>query len=205
MSDELEQRLRDALHAYADHVDVPDDGSLPASTTAGRPALRRWRGAILAAAAAAAVVIGSVWIGTNRSSDAPSAAAGSAVSAHEDTAAAAPGSSGAPGAAASGGPSADAAVPAEGLGLPTPVQVGMAYVVDLPTHCGIRGIDVDGVWFAADPPLVEAGGNPPPGWGNPTQRGTVTLQTRDTAVFRDERGHEVRMRAAESARPAPCD
>ena len=51
---------------------------------------------------------------------------------------------------------------------------------------------------------MEEGGHPPPGWGNPVDPGTVTLLTATEAVFRDEAGHEVRLRADESARPPLC-
>ena len=83
--------------------------------------------------------------------------------------------------------------------------MGVPYPVDLYTHCGVFGIDIGGIWFAADPPLVEGAGNPPPGWGNPYQPGTLTLLTADEAVFGDDAGHEVRLRADEPARPAPCE
>jgi hypothetical protein len=84
--------------------------------------------------------------------------------------------------------------------------VGVAYPLDLLTHCGVLGADIGGVWFAAEPPLVEGAANPPPDWGNPYQRGTVTLLSADAAEFGDDAGHRVRLRAAdESARPAPCD
>jgi hypothetical protein len=205
VSDELERRLRESLRAYADLVDAPDDDSLPTAPATARPALRRWRGAILAAAAAAAVVTGSVWAVSDRGGDSTSAAgsAGSAVSAPDTTRAEAPPSDSGAAAAESGG-LADSAVPAEGFALPPPLEVGVTYPVDLYTHCGIRGLDLDGRWFAADPPLVEEGGNPPPGWDNPTQRGTVSLLTHDTAVFRDDAGHEVRLHADEAARPRLC-
>ena len=42
--------------------------------------------------------------------------------------------------------------------------------------------------------------------GNPVEVGTVTLTSADEAVFADDAGHVVPLRAAdESARPAPCD
>jgi hypothetical protein len=206
VSDELERRLRESLRAYADLVDTPDDDSLPLRLETARPVLRRWRGAVLAAAAAAVVVTGSVWIVSDRDDGSSSAAgsAASALSAEEDMRAEAPTSdSGATATAESGG-LADAAVPAEGF-LPSLPEPGVAYPVDLSTHCGVRGIDIGGVWFAADPPLVEAGGHPPAGWGNPDQRGTITRLSETEAVFRDDAGHEVRLRADESARPPLCE
>jgi hypothetical protein len=69
----------------------------------------------------------------------------------------------------------------------------------------VRGLDINGVWFAADPPLVEEGGHPPAGWGNPDQPGTLTMLSGTEAVFRDDAGHEVRLRADESARPPLCE
>ena len=48
MSDDLEQRLREALHAYADLVDAPDDDALPAprgspTGRCGGGGARSWR------------------------------------------------------------------------------------------------------------------------------------------------------------------
>ena len=89
--------------------------------------------------------------------------------------------------------------------MPPPVEIGTAYPFDLYTHCGVVGAESAGVWFAADPPLVEEFG-PPAGWGDPDQRGTLTLESADVAVFRDDAGHELALRAAPSRsvlRPAP--
>jgi hypothetical protein len=83
--------------------------------------------------------------------------------------------------------------------------VGDTYPVDLYTHCGVLGLDIGGVWFAADPPLVEGAAGPPPGWGDPEQPGTVSILTTDRAVFRDDLGHEVRLRADDGARPPLCE
>jgi hypothetical protein len=197
VGDELEQRLRDSLRAYAGLVDAPAD-RLPAPRA--RPAVRRWRGVVLGAAAAAAVVTGSLWGVAGRD---PGPAAESAVSAGES-------STPAPDPGGDSGTASDQALsgtsaPAEGFRLPPSLAPGVAYPVDLSTHCGVRGIDIGGVWFAAEPPLVGEGGNPPAGWGDPDQRGTVTLLSGTEAVFADDAGHQVRLRADESARPAPCD
>jgi len=191
VSDDLERRLRDSLRAYAETVDVPDDDSLPVRPRAARPALRRWPGAVLAAAAAAVVVTGSVWV-VSAQRDGADSAATSAVGRVD-----APGSM-SPAPASPSGTAADSAEALAGVpGAPVP------YV--LHTHCGIRGADIGGVWFAADPPLVEAGGNPPAGWGNPDQPGTITLLSATEAVFADDLGHEVRFHADEAARPPLCD
>jgi hypothetical protein len=190
VSDDLERRLRDSLRAYAETVGAPEDDALP-TKPAEAPVVQRWRGAVLAAAAAAVVATGSVWaISAQR--DGADSSATSAV-ARTDAPESTPQEAAAP--------SGTAADSAEALGavLPgTPVR----YV--LYTHCGIRGADIGGVWFAAEPALVEEYG-PPPGWGNPVQPGTLTLLSATAAVFTDHAGHEVRLRADEAARPAPCD
>jgi hypothetical protein len=200
--DELEQRLRDSLRAYADLVDAPQSDDLPTPSAAGttpRPTVRRWRTAVLSAAAVAAVVSWSFWLVT---SDDPGA---------ESTA------SSAVGAAESGtalseepreGDSAAAAQDAAGsvLSVPASPSVGVAYAVDLHTHCGVLGLEIGGIWFAADPPLVEEGAHPPPGWDEPDQNGTVTLVSADEAVFTDDAGHEVRLRSTgEPVRPPFCE
>lgn len=66
---------------------------------------------------------------------------------------------------------------------------------DLPTHCGINELMANGRYFQrvggvlVDGSRTPSGlGNPPSGWGNPGQRGTLTI-TGDVAVFRDKQGH----------------
>ncbi len=56
---------------------------------------------------------------------------------------------------------------------PNGLVVGVAYPFDLLTHCGISETLVGGTYFEADTPLVGPG-NPPKGWANPYQRGTMT-------------------------------
>lgn len=196
MSDDLERRLRDSLRAYADLVRPPDDDALPSPAAEARP--RRWRVAVLAAAAAAAVVVGAlVVVDVHDPGTGPAAgvAAGSLTG----------GQGGTPAPRTAQGSASDQAMsaPAGGSALADAAQPGTTFRVDLYTHCGVRGIDIGGVWFAAEPPLVEQFG-PPPGWGDPDQPGTVTRLTATEAVFRDDRGHEVALRADEAARPGPC-
>ena len=198
MSDDLEQRLRDSLRAYAELVDAPA-GELPTPSAAAhrRTPVRRWRGAVLAAAAAAAVVTGSVWFAAGDRSDPVDA---TATGSEQADAAAEPPVDDTRAAAEAGTGAAEVPEP------PAAPEVGVAYPVGLYTHCGVYGLDIAGVWFAADPPLVDGAGNPPAGWGNPYQLGTVTLTSAEEAVFADDTGHVVALRAAdESARPAPCD
>ncbi|MFI0823955.1 hypothetical protein ACH4Q7_05785 [Streptomyces roseolus] len=80
---------------------------------------------------------------------------------------------------------------------PPPVRT-IAY--ELSTHCGIDEAHVGSTYFEAETPLSDGSGNPPDGWGNPTQLGTMTLTSETEAVFTDGAGHEVRFRARPGAR-----
>src|SRR5215469_2971058 len=59
------------------------------------------------------------------------------------------------------------------------------------THCGIDEARIGSRYFAAAHPLSDGADNPPAGWGNPFQKGTMTLLSPSTAVFRDHAGHRV--------------
>ncbi len=69
--------------------------------------------------------------------------------------------------------------------------VGEAIPFGLNTHCGIREAFFADKYSMADPILDDGNGNPPPGWDNPTQVGTMTLLADGRAAFRDAAGHEV--------------
>lgn len=71
------------------------------------------------------------------------------------------------------------------------VRVGVSYQFTLLTHCGITETWFAGRGWKAVPPLSDGQGNPPPGWDNPTQTGTMMLESADRAVFRDTAGHTV--------------
>lgn len=60
------------------------------------------------------------------------------------------------------------------------------------THCGIRFAKIGGRWFEAGRPLSDGSDNPPPGWGNPSQPGTIRMLSASVAEFRDSLGHVVR-------------
>lgn len=60
----------------------------------------------------------------------------------------------------------------------------------LSTHCGIYEARVQDTFFLADKPLNDGHGNPPAGWGNPYQSGTITVEGAQ-AVFHDDSGHTV--------------
>jgi hypothetical protein len=62
---------------------------------------------------------------------------------------------------------------------------------DLYTHCGIDEARINGRFYEAVKPLSDGNSNPPPGWGNPYQHGTMTLASPSEAVFTDSAGHRV--------------
>ncbi|MEU7070049.1 hypothetical protein AB0B30_04205 [Streptomyces narbonensis] len=70
---------------------------------------------------------------------------------------------------------------------------------ELYTHCGIDEARVGSTYYEAVTPLSDGSGNPPDGWGNPTQRGTMTVKSTTEAVFTDDAGHEVKFRARPGA------
>ena len=202
MSADIEARLRASLHAYAALVADPgDDVALPVRAAAGS-VVRRWRAPLLVAAAVAAVA-GGVWTAAAVVDPGSSETVAGA-----DSAASAPGGDeraetfgGAED--SSTGDSGDSAQSAEAAAVPP--EVGATVPFELYTRCGILGAYLDGVWFAAETPLVEGGANPPAGWGDPYQAGTLTRESADTAVYRDDLGHEVRLRVAPDEAPPPCD
>ena len=62
---------------------------------------------------------------------------------------------------------------------------------NLYTHCGIYYARIGSRYYEAARPLSDGSGNPPPGWGNPYQAGTMTLVSPTEAVFTDKAGHRV--------------
>ena len=72
--------------------------------------------------------------------------------------------------------------------------VGVARPYQLYTHCGIDEARIGNRYFEVVHPLNDGQGNPPPGWGNPYQQGTMTLLSSAAAVFRDHAGHQVQFR-----------
>ena len=65
------------------------------------------------------------------------------------------------------------------------IVTGRFAFYSLYTHCGIRYADVGGTRFYADPPLDDGSGNPPAGWGNPTDEGFIVVTDSTHAVFVD--------------------
>lgn len=86
-------------------------------------------------------------------------------------------------------------------GAPAPetvVSASSSSPYNLFTHCGIHEILIQGTYFATDHVLDDGYGNPPGGWGNPYQAGTITI-TGPEAVFHDDSGHEVTFHARPGA------
>ena len=79
-------------------------------------------------------------------------------------------------------------------GNPATAAANASVSYTLYTHCGIRFAKIGGRWFEADRPLSDGSGNPPPGWGNPVQPGTIRMLSASVAEFRDSLGHVVRFR-----------
>jgi hypothetical protein len=94
------------------------------------------------------------------------------------------------------GPAAQPTTPASPstAGTIAAAAAGPARPYQLYTHCGIDEARIGSRYFEAVHPLSDGQGNPPPGWGNPYQPGTMTLLSPAEAVFRDHAGHQVQFR-----------
>jgi hypothetical protein len=75
------------------------------------------------------------------------------------------------------------------------------------THCGIDEARIGSRYFEAVHPLSDGQGNPPAGWGNPFQAGTITLLSPAEALFQDHAGHHVlfRLRSGATTFKHLCD
>ncbi len=68
----------------------------------------------------------------------------------------------------------------------TAPRVGESVKFFLYTHCGVESARIGGRWWLAVNPLYGEGGegvNPPAGWDNPHQEGTLLMQSPNRAVF----------------------
>jgi hypothetical protein len=70
------------------------------------------------------------------------------------------------------------------------LKVGESSAYRLYTHCGILSITANGHTYYAQPPLSDGSGNPPPGWGNPFDEGTVKMISEHVIEFHDPAGHK---------------
>lgn len=84
-------------------------------------------------------------------------------------------------------------------------QRGVAYAFTLWTHCGITHALFDGRFWLAEPPLDDGSHNPPRGWDNPAQQGSMRLLSPQSAEFRAGAGLVARFRPAPATyEPRPC-
>ena len=83
---------------------------------------------------------------------------------------------------------------ATGVALEGEPEVGVAYSVDLYTHCGLRHVDFDGAEWEISGLLSDGSGNPPEGFNNPIDHGTLTLMSEETAVYVSEFGERRELR-----------
>jgi hypothetical protein len=82
-------------------------------------------------------------------------------------------------------------------------KVGIDYRYELPTHCGVEYAFFSGRWWRATPRLYEGDAkvNPPPGWGNPTEPGTMRLVSRGEARFEGDSGNTARFKPGPKGGP----
>ena len=88
----------------------------------------------------------------------------------------------------------------DGPSRPVAATAGPARPYQLYTHCGVDEARIGNRYFEAVHPLSDGQGNPPAGWGNPYQPGTMTLLSSTEALFRDNAGHRVLFRLRPGAR-----
>lgn len=79
---------------------------------------------------------------------------------------------------------------------------GTAYL--LYTHCGIKWAKIRGRFWRAERPLSDGEGNPPAGWGNPFQAGTLTFRSRTVAEFTSRAGDVTFRRTDRTNPPVLC-
>ena len=84
-------------------------------------------------------------------------------------------------------------VPGAPTGLPATnpsLTAGQSVPYSLYTHCGILSLTANGHVYYTQPPLGDGSGNPPAGWGNPYDAGTITVLGAHRLEFHDSAGHK---------------
>ena len=84
----------------------------------------------------------------------------------------------------------------------TNAHAGRAY--RLFTHCGIKWAKINGTFWRAKRPLSDGSGNPPSGWGNPFQDGTLVFTSQTTARFDSSAGRVTFERTPRKRPPLIC-
>ena len=72
------------------------------------------------------------------------------------------------------------------------------------THCGIQWAKIDGTFWRAKHQLSDGSGNPPVGWGNPFQDGTLVFISPTTARFDSPAGSVTFERTSHRQPPLIC-
>ena len=72
------------------------------------------------------------------------------------------------------------------------------------THCGIAWARIDGTFWHSNPSLSDGSGNPPAGWGNPYQDGTLVRISPATARFESAAGSVTFERTSRRQAPIGC-
>ena len=75
-----------------------------------------------------------------------------------------------------------------GIALSGEPDTWVAYTVKIWTHCGLRHVEFDDDMWAISGVLSDGHGDPPRGFGDPFDDGTVTLTSADTAVYESSFG-----------------
>lgn len=95
------------------------------------------------------------------------------------------------------------AVPTENPHSFDPSTAVTSFPYTLGTHCGIRFASFEGrTWVTHT--LSDGSYNPPPGWGNPGQRGRIFVMAEDRAVFTSPGHRTLSFRPTNAVLP-PCD
>jgi hypothetical protein len=84
----------------------------------------------------------------------------------------------------------------------TRAHAGRPY--QLYTHCGIEWARIDGTFWRAEHPLSDGSANPPAGWGNPFQDGTLALIGPTTARLDSPAGSVTFERTTRKQPPLIC-
>ena len=103
-------------------------------------------------------------------------------------------------AACGSGPAGPSGSPAPRPSAAARTVAGSPQPYRLYTHCGIDEARIGSRYFEAVHPLSDGNSNPPPGWGNPYQQGTMTLLSPTEALFSDNAGHHVPFRLRRGAK-----
>ena len=83
------------------------------------------------------------------------------------------------------------------------VEVGETYDYVLFVHCGVRWARLDGVWWKTDL-FADSDKNPPDGWGNPYDEGTMTILDERTADYVGGAEMTVRFQRTDLVDAPPC-